>query len=420
MDEDDRPAWARRLRAERDARRWSQRDAVRALRAHATRELPGEDALLRRWKAWEKGDNQPDDFYRPLIARTFGTVAAAFFALPGRRDGNREILAVTGMDTHDIVSRLRASDVDGATLDALRVTVDRLCSEYPYAAGEQLLVEGRRWLHHVAEIQSRRLTLGQYREILDLAGWLALLVGCVEYDLGQRSAAETTRRAALSLGTDAGDTAIIGWAHEMRAWMALTAGDHRSVIAAARAGTEIARGQDVTVQLAAQEAKAWARVGDRRQTEVALDRGRRLLESLEPPANLDHHFVVDPSKFDFYAMDAYRVLGEDRLAETCADEVIRVGTDVDGSERRPMRVAEARITRGVVAARDGDVERAVAEGERALQGARKSLPSLLMVSRELGALVRQRFARHQDGRAYLDHLHDLARADGGGGDGGRG
>jgi len=39
-------------------------------------------------------------------------------------------------------------------------------------------------------------------------------------------------------------------------------------------------GQGVAVQLAAQEAKAWARIGDRRQTEVALDQGRRLLDVL--------------------------------------------------------------------------------------------------------------------------------------------
>ena len=41
------------------------------------------------------------------------------------------------------------------------------------------------------------------------------------------------------------------------------------------------------------------------------------------PENLDHHFVVDPTKFDFYAMDCYRHLAEDRMAENLADEVIR-------------------------------------------------------------------------------------------------
>jgi hypothetical protein len=86
---------------------------------------------------------------------------------------------------------------------------------------------------------------------------------------------------------------------------------------------------------AAQEAKAWARLGDRRQTEVALDKGRRQLEAMPCPDNLDHHFVVDPTKFDFYAMDCYRHLAEDPLTETLANEVIQASTDFDGTERAP-------------------------------------------------------------------------------------
>src|SRR5580700_9418637 len=66
----------------------------------------------------------------------------------------------------------------------------------------------------------------------------------------------------------------------------------------------------VVVPLAA--ATAWARIGDRRQTEVALDRGRRLLDAMPYPDNVGHHFVVGPSKFDFYAMDCCRQLAEDK------------------------------------------------------------------------------------------------------------
>jgi hypothetical protein len=85
------------------------------------------------------------------------------------------------------------------------------------------------------------------------------------------------------------------------------------------------------VRLAAQRAKAWARMGGRRPVEVALDRGRYLLESFTPD-NLDHYFMVDPSKFDLNAMDCYRILGEDAVAEIYADEVSRTSTDFDGRE----------------------------------------------------------------------------------------
>ncbi len=197
------------------------------------------------------------------------------FPVPPRRDANADVLAITGMDTLELVSRLQRSDLDEASLSGLRVMADSLCSDYPFMPADQLLAEGRAWLRRITQLQGQRLTLKQHREILVQAGWVALLLACVEYDTGNRQAADTTRQAALSLGIEADHSEISGWAHEIRARMNLTSGDYHGVIAAAQAGTEVAPVHGVTVQLAAQEAKAWARIGDRRQTEVALDRGRR-------------------------------------------------------------------------------------------------------------------------------------------------
>jgi hypothetical protein len=405
--DDERPAWARRIRSERLARGWSQADAVEALRAHAGTPLPGNGSLVRNWKRWEAGDAEPDDFYKPLIAKTFGTVTGALFPHAGRRDADQELLAGTGLDTLEIVSRLRASDVSPPVVDALRITADRLCSEYPYMSSDQLHIEGHAWLHRITALLDHRLTLTQHREILTLAGTVALLVGCVEYDMGRRHEAEATRQGAFALGEEAGNSDVMGWAQEMQAWFALTQGNLHGVVLAAEVGEAIASNHGVAVQLAAQRAKAWARMGDRRQVELALDRGRKSLESLPHPHNLDHHFVVDPSKFDFYAMDCYRTVGEDSLAEIYAREVVRSSTDLDGSERKPMRIAEARITLGVLAARAGDLEAAVLHGREAIRGNRISLPSLIMVSRDLRDVLHERYADELEAREYLDELRAL-------------
>lgn len=82
-------------------------------------------------------------------------------------------------------------------------------------------------------------------------------------------------------------------------------------------------------------------------------------------------------------MDCYRILGEDAMATIYADEVLRTSTDFDGTERKPMRNAEARITLAVAAARLGHLSHAVDLGRQALNGDRKSLPSLTMVARDL-------------------------------------
>lgn len=109
------------------------------------------------------------------------------------------------------------------------------------------------------------------------------------------------------------------------------------------------------------------------------------------------------------AMDCYRLVGEDKLARTLAEEVLRAGTDFDGTERSPMRNAEARVTLGVTAAREGDLEQALTMGERALVGDRQSIPSLIMTSRELAAEMRRRYAAEPTAQDYLNRLHSLAQ-----------
>ena len=73
----------------------------------------------------------------------------------------------------------------------------------------------------------------------------------------------------------------------------------------------------------------------------ALDAGSVLLNKLPYPDRPDNHFVVDPDKWDFYAMDTYRIVGEDDLAKRNAEEVIQRSVSSDGVVVAPMRFAEA-------------------------------------------------------------------------------
>ena len=401
---------AQRMRAEREARGWSQREAVRRLRMHSPENLPSDESLIRSWKKWEAGDHLPDGFYRPLIAELFGTVTAAMFPELPAASADPALLVATGMSTMEIVARVRSSSVDNATLEGLRITADQLCCEYPYMPSSQLAMEGQQWLRRITTLLERNLTLSQHREVLSLAGLVALLVGCVENDMGNRRAAEATRRSALALGTEADDRRVMGWAHEMSAWFSLTDADYPGVIAAADAGIAAAGTRDVSVQLHAQRAKAFARVGDRHNLEIALHTGRRLLEDQPYPDDLSHQFVIDPGKWDFYAMDCYRQSGQDELAQAYAEEILRAGTSPDGQVRTPMRNAEAQVTLAVVAARSGDLTSAISFGEQALSGERKSLPSLLMISQELAAVIRQRWPDERETEEYVGRLRQLATA----------
>jgi tetratricopeptide (TPR) repeat protein len=214
---------------------------------------------------------------------------------------------------------------------------------------------------------------------------------------------------ALELGRESGEPEIVGWAHEMLAWFHLTAGNYRAAISAAEAGALAAPSQSVAVQLYGQQAKAYARMGMAEEVHTALESGRALLDALPYPERPENHFVVDPDKWDFYAMDTYRIVGEDRLAERNAIEVLRRSVTPEGVALAPMRSQEAQLTLAVIAARKGDIEAANTLGIEALQSGRQSLPSLVMVGSELAhelgtygpgagaefrALLRELVARH--------------------------
>ncbi|MET7997902.1 helix-turn-helix domain-containing protein [Amycolatopsis sp. NPDC005232] len=293
------------------------------------------------------------------------------------------LLANTGMDTLELINRIRSSAINSSTVDAITIKVEQLCCDYAHMDAQELIQTGREWLSKMTELLGGRLSLAQHRDILSNAGMLSLLVGCLENDLGDQTAAEATRRMALDLGKDAGEPGIVGWSHEMLAWFHLTAGNYRAAINAAEAGIQAAPSESVAVQLYGQQAKAYARMGKAEEVYQALEKGSALLDKLPFPERPDNHFVVDPDKWDFYAMDTYRIVGQDDLATRNALEVMRRGVQPDGKIITPMRNAEAQLTLGVIAARRGETDEAATLGLEALQNGRQSRPSLLMVASEL-------------------------------------
>jgi tetratricopeptide (TPR) repeat protein/DNA-binding XRE family transcriptional regulator len=331
---------------------------------------------------------------------------ASVLVVPGPQD---EILvANTGMDTLELLRRVRTSSIDSSTIDAVNITVEQLCCDYPHADARELMTASKEWLGKMTELLDNHLTLDQHRDILNNAGMLALLVGCLEYDVGDARAAEATRRMAMELGKESGDPNIVGWAHEMLAWFHLTAGNYRAVVAAAEAGALAAPSQSVAVQLYGQQAKAFARMGMVEEVHAALEKGRALLDKLPYPDRPEHHFAFDPDKWDFYAMDTYRIVGADQLAKRNAEEVIQRSVNPEGALVTPMRNTEAQLTLAVVAARQGDVEEATALGIQALRNGRKSRPSLLMVATELAHELDTYGAAA--GADFRDLLNDTKRA----------
>ncbi|MCX9191025.1 hypothetical protein C3Y87_06300 [Carbonactinospora thermoautotrophica] len=298
------------------------------------------------------------------------------------------------LEAFELIRRLEASDVGGGMLEALCLKVDRLCRDYPHLDAQALRVQAAPHLRYVINLLDGRLTLAQHRELLVIGGWLSALLGCVYYDMGHREAALASCEAAFRFGDQAGHRELMAWSYEMRAWFALSEGRYREVIELARAGQETCRGDsNARVQLTLQEAKGWARLGREQEAREAMERGWAALERLPVPEHPEHHFVFDRTKYDFYVASCFQWLGRDDQAERFAAKVF-----ADCESRRPgwpMRYAETKIGLGVIAARRGDLEQAVANGLEALGIERKSGPSLMARAQELLVVLNDRYPKER-------------------------
>jgi hypothetical protein len=243
------------------------------------------------------------------------------------------------------------------------------------------------------------------RELLVTIGWLALLLGCVHYDLGEREQAEAARQAAYQAGLQAGHGEIIAWSYEMAAWFALTEGRYHDVADYAQAGQQHAGLTNAMIQLVLQQARGQARLSQRREVHASLDHGAKLLEQLPRPEHPENHFVFDHTKWIFYAATCYTWLGDDEPAEEHARELIAYHSRPDGSSNAPMRTAMSHIDLGLIRARHGDLDEAVEHGLTAFSFDRKTEASLLSHAADLDQLLSDRYADER----LADEFHQRYR-----------
>jgi tetratricopeptide (TPR) repeat protein len=294
------------------------------------------------------------------------------------------------------------------TLDALLASAEQRCCDYPTMPARTLREQTVRELRAVRRLLDGRATSSQRRELLVIAGWLATLLGCLHNDLGERRAAQATGRVAHELGKEAGHPVLVRWAYELQAWFALTDGRLRDVTGFARAGLALENTDSASVQLTLQAAKGWARLGDRRQAEAALERGLRLLNRLAPSGRPENHFVFDPSKFTFYAASIYQWLGAHDRAEEHCNEVFAQCLAADGSTAWPLRVADTHNVMALVELHRGDLGAAIAHGSRALGYERKSRPSLLSGTSALVAAIERRHAGDPGARDFRERVAEAS------------
>jgi transcriptional regulator with XRE-family HTH domain len=173
-------------------------------------------ASLAEWVPCDKGhlSRVENDLRRPtaaLVRRLDAVLGADGDLLIRAGVDECDAGGVRAVETAELLRRLRAADAAPATLEAIRSEVTELCCQYAWRDPRSLRREAHAWFREAARLLHRSVGLAAHRELLVAAGWLALLTGCLENDLGLTHGAEATRAAARRLGDEAGHAGIVAW-----------------------------------------------------------------------------------------------------------------------------------------------------------------------------------------------------------------
>lgn len=359
------------------------------------RQVPISQTTLSRYES----DQQTVD---PAIAARLDELVNASGLLRARL-GAAFVHAGDGIELTELTRLAEHSSIGPDTIHQLELTTDQMCRDYSTHDAGDLQRRTTAHLRYVLGLLDGRITLAQHRELLVRAGWDALLLGCIAYDLGDRPAANHARRLAHRLGDQAGHGEIIAWSYELGAWYALVEGRYPDVVDLSRAGLQHTGVSSAAVQLALQAGRGYARMGDR-DARSTLEAGRQILEQLPRPEHPEHHFVFDPDKFTFYVATILTWLGKDDLAaEEHALEVLRYCQETG---RWPTRLGTTQINLGLLAGRRGDLDEAVGRGAAALQLGRRSA-ELVPRADELRRALADRYPK---ARLVEDYREQLAAA----------
>ena len=268
---------------------------------------------------------------------------------PGRPPSRHE-LAPAGDDSAvadeiaalDLVRQAEASQVGSGTVEQLELAVDDLAMTYPGTPAAVLLDRVRGYLGHVTRLLDAKTTLAEHRRLLVVGGWLSLLAATTLIDLHRDHAAAAHLRTAAQLARETGHAEIAAWCLETQAWQVLTAGDYRRAVDVSQAAQRIApESGSAFIQATAQEGRAWAKIGDARQTQATLSRVEALVSPLPVPDRPEHHYRYDPPKAQFYVATTLSWVG-DTAAEGIARQVL-AAIEAPGLRPRPRRAALARL-----------------------------------------------------------------------------
>jgi transcriptional regulator with XRE-family HTH domain len=252
-----------------------------------------------------------------------------------------------------------------------------------WIVSSELLPAVRRLYEFVDQL--RPLATGVWRgRMLNVAALYAEFCGWLHLEAGDLIGANAWTTRALQQAQGAEDRDLVAYAYRRMSQLAQLEGDEERAVGLARAATrEVGVGPQVRAMALQQEARAYARIGDERESLTRLDEAYELVQGIRPQLREEYRLA---SWFSVHQVEMERV--------ACCVELGRLDEALALHERgMPGWSPHCRWGLGVhlgkvaiAHAKLGDLEQAAAAGTQALALARGT--GCLLIATELRRLRR--------------------------------
>jgi hypothetical protein len=256
---------------------------------------------------------------------------------------------------------VEGTNVGPETLDQLRDEVARLSLAYPQQPLPILLTD----LIDLQDVGFRllegRQRPGETRDLYLLTGVICGMLAKASHDLGDPHSAMTQARTAFVCADNAGHDGLRTWTRSLQSMIAYWAGWPNDAVRYAEVGDEAARRTTGTasVWLPAQEARAWAILGDTDKAESAITRAANARDRAQADDldDLGGIMTFTMPRQLYYAADTRVWLpGAEERAERAAAEAVGAYERADTKERSFSDEAGARADQALARANRGDLD----------------------------------------------------------------
>lgn len=365
-----------------------------------------------------EGIGTPEALLAPPFREQTPPTATADMALPalGRHDARpsvHQIADLNDLAAHAAVRSLQFTDeiaktnVSSAELEGLESTLTQIAGDYVHAPLHRIFTDLVTTRDRLFALLNGRQPLGQTRELHLLAGTSCLLLAHASQNLGDEDAAIAQLQTAWTLAEQADHNDLRAWVKGTAALIAEWSTRRQTALEYTRQAAQLALGGETRIRIAAIEARAAARVGDRSTALAAMEDLQHARDQQAAPDALTRFgglLSFPEAKQEYYIGGTFALLGEHQLAEQHAYSAIELYESGPDEHRSYGDEALARLD--IVTAR-------IAVGE--IEGAGEQLQPILELPadrriRQLGDAMRAvtrlleepRFARSSVARALAD------------------